>query len=302
MLQSGDNDAELGNYGIPPIGLGTYRAGGYECFDAVRAALDMGYRHIDTAMAYENEAVVGRAIDCSGLDRDEIFLTTKIKGYPRFLDYDSVVEAATGCLDRLGTSYVDLLLIHWWNSRADMEETFGALAELVDSGCVERIGVSNFSVDQLQRAMDVSAIPIFTNQVEHHPYWRQDEVLSFCQSNDVVLTAYSPLAEGRVVGDDVLTTIGAEYDKTAAQVAIRWLIQQDHVVTIPKTVRPPRLQENFDVFDFTLSEAEMTRIDELEAPFWYRHNREGGLVYRARGVVGPVAERVVPASVLGKFT
>ena len=284
---------------MPQVGFGTYQTGGYECFDAVQEALNAGYRHIDTAMAYENEAVVGRAIDESTVNRDEIFLTTKIKGYPELLEHDRLLEAAEGCLKRLDTSYIDLLLIHWWNPESDMRETFRAMDELVDAGKVRNIGVSNFSVDQLRSAMQVADAPIRTNQVEYHPYWKQKEILKFCQENDVVLTAYSPLAEGRLVNDDVLQEISERYDKTPAQVAIRWLIQHENVVTIPKSVTPEYIRENIDVFDFALSDREVTRIDELEGPFMYRHNREGGLLYRARGIAGPIAGRVAPNSLLG---
>lgn len=284
---------------IPQVGFGTYQTGGYKCFDAVREALDVGYRHIDTAMAYENEAVVGRAIEQSSVDREEVFLTTKIKGYPEFLEHDRLLEAAEGCLQRLDTEYIDLLLVHWWNPDSDMRETFAAMDELVDSGKVHNIGVSNFSIDQLRRAMEVSDAPILTNQVEYHPYWKQRDILEFCQENDVILTAYSPLAEGHLVNDTRLAEIGRWYDKTPTQVAIRWLIQQENVVTIPKTVTPKYVTENLDVFDFELTRKEMARIDEMEGPFFYRHNREGGLIYRARGIVGPIAARMNPKSIVG---
>lgn len=296
--QLSENRTETASHtDIPQVGFGTYRMGGYECFDAVTDALEVGYRHVDTAMAYDNEATVGRAIEASSVNREEVFLTTKLKGYPKFLEYDRVLEATEGCLTRLGTDYVDLLLIHWWNPESDMEETFTALDRLVDEGKVNHIGVSNFSVEQLRQAMEVSETPILTNQVEYHPYWEQDALLAFCQRNDVTLTAYSPLAEGRVVSDEVLTSIGRRYGKSPAQVAIRWLIQQENVVTIPKTVTPSRVRENFDVFDFELSDHEMLRIAALEGPLWYRHNREGGLVYRLRDVAGsavpqPVVDRL----------
>lgn len=271
---------------IPQLGFGTYQTGGYECFEAVQQALDAGYRHIDTAMAYENEAAVGRAMEVSSVDREEVFLTTKLKGYPEFLDYEPALEQIEGCLDRLGVDTIDLLLLHWWSPAGDMEQTFAALDRLVDEGKVDHIGVSNFSVEQLQRARDVSDSPICTNQVEHHPYWTNDEMLRYCQTNDVTLTAYSPLAEGLVANDEGLAAIGNRYDKSAAQVAIRWLIQQENVVTIPKTVTASRMGENIDVFDFELTETEMEAVGNAEAPFWYRTNREGGHVYRARSLAG----------------
>lgn len=286
---------------IPAVGLGTYQTGGYKCFDAVKQALDEGYRHIDTAMAYENEAVIGRAIQQSSVDRDDIFLTTKTKGYPKFVEHDRLLEAAEGCLERLDTDYIDLLLIHWWNSEADMEETFAAMDELVDSGKVRRIGVSNFSIPRLRRAMEAAETPILTNQVEYHPYWSQDELLNFCQANDIVLTAYSPLAEGLAINDDTLSEIGRKYGKSPAQVAIRWLIQQENVVTIPKSVTPSHIRDNLFVFDFELTEEEMAEIAALEGPFWYRENREGGRIHRVRGLIGPAASRLLPDPVQNKI-
>jgi diketogulonate reductase-like aldo/keto reductase len=249
-------------------------------------------------MAYENESVVGRAIRESSLDREYVFLTTKIKGYPEYVGYDRLLEAAENCLGRLDTEYIDLLLIHWWNSEADMAETFAAMDELVEAGKVRNIGVSNFSVDQLQRAMDHSDSPILTNQIEYHVYWNQDELVSFCQENDIVVTAYSPLAEGLAVRDETLSEIGNGYGKSAAQVAIRWLIQQDNVVAIPKTVTPSRIEENLRVFDFELTESEMARIAGLKGPFWYRQNREGGGIHRMRGILGPIVKRLDPRPIL----
>lgn len=282
------------NADIPVVGFGTYLTGGYKCYNSVLNALELGYRHIDTAMAYNNEAAVGRAIDQSSVDREDVFLTTKIKGYTELLEHDRLLEAADGCLERLDTDYIDLLLIHWWNPDVEMEETFAAMDELVDSGKVDRIGVSNFSVEQLRQAMEFTDAPIFTNQIEYHPYWGQPEMLNFCQEHDIVLTAYSPLAEGRTVDDGTLAAIGDRYGKTPAQVSIRWLIQQENVVTIPKSVTPTYIQENLQVFDFKLSDAEMERIADLEGPFWYRQNRAGGEIHKLRGVVGPVVDRLTP--------
>ncbi len=282
---------------IPQLGLGTWQTGGYTCFNIVQHALDIGYRHIDTAMAYENEAAVGRAIEASDVDRDDIFLTTKIKGYREILEYDRLLEAAEGCLQRLGTDQIDLLLIHWWHPDADMEPTFAAMDRLVEEGTVANIGVSNFSVEKLQKAMRVSESPILTNQVEHHAYWQNTDMLNFCQNNDITLTAYSPLGEGRLVDDEQLATIGDRYGKSAAQVAIRWLLQQDNVVTIPKTVTPEHARSNIDVFDFSLTEQEMEEINRVEGPWLYRTNREGGGVYQLRGILG----KAIPASLYRKL-
>lgn len=286
---------------IPRVGFGTYKLNGRKCFNVVQDAIEVGYRHIDTAIAYENEAVIGRAISVSSVPRDEIFLTTKIKGYPEFLTYDRILKETNDCLRRLNTEYIDLLLIHWWNPHSSMEETFAALNQLVAAGKVKHIGVSNFSKNQLAEALDVSDRHVLTNQVEYHPYHSQAELVSFCQENDVILTAYSPLAEGLAATDDRLGSIGEKYDKSAAQVAIRWLIQQENVVTIPKTSSRERVSENYDVFDFKLTGEEMNQISELEGPFWYRQNREGGQIHKIRGVVGPVAELVLPGSIVAKI-
>lgn len=297
MVQKSSNEARMDAVAdespLPPVGFGTYRTGGYECFEATQAALAAGYRHLDTAMAYENEAAVGRAIEESAVDRDEIFLTTKIKGYPEFMTYDSLLEAAEGCLQRLGTDYVDLLLIHWWNPVADMEAAFRAMDRLVDEGKVRHIGVSNFSVSQTAQAMRTADAPICTNQIEHHPYWDNSEIVDFCRENDITVTAYSPLAEGRVVDDQRLQSLGDRYGKSPAQVAIRWLIQQEGVVTIPKTVTPQHIRDNRDVFDFELTDREMTVVDDLDGPFWYRTNREGGHGYRFRSLMAPFVPRTL---------
>ncbi|EMA57754.1 aldo/keto reductase [Halorubrum kocurii] len=271
---------------IPPIGLGTSRTGGYECFNAVGEALEIGYRHVDTTMAYENEAAVGRAIEVSTVDRDDAFVTTKLKGYPEFLDRERLIEAVEGMLQRLGMDRIDLVLIHWWHPSGDMGDVFGALSELVKAGKIDYIGVSNFSIEQLQRAMDASEVRITTNQVQYNPYFHQDELLSFCRENNVLLTAYSPLAEGLAAEDETLSQIGDQYGKSAAQVAIRWLVQQDGVVTIPKTVRPDRLRENLDVFDFELTNAQMDRIHDLEGPLWFRLNHDRGAITRFRSRIG----------------
>lgn len=278
---------------IPPVGLGTYQTGGYECFDAVREALEAGYRHVDTAMAYENEAVVGRAIEASSVDRDEIFVTTKLKGYPEFLTHDRLVQAVDNSLQRLGLDRVDLVLLHWWHPSGDMGEAFGALSELVSSGRVDHVGVSNFSREQLGRAMAVSDVPILTNQVQYNPYFHQNDLLPYCRENDVLLTAYSPLAKGRVVHDEVLAEIGDRHGKSAAQVAIRWLVQQDGVVTIPKTVTPERIHENVDVFDFELTDGEMARIHGVEGPLWFRLNTDRGAITRFRSTVGQYVPKEV---------
>jgi diketogulonate reductase-like aldo/keto reductase len=278
--------APVGGEVVPAVGFGTYQMDEQECERATGRALSQGYRHVDTAMAYENERAVGRAIEASDVPREELFLTTKVKGYPEYLSRNGFRAAAEGCLDRLDVDYVDLLLVHWWHPAGDMAGVFDALAELVDEGRVGHVGVSNFSVEQLERALSVSDVPILTNQVEYHPYFDQAELLEFCRERDVTLTAYSPLAQGRVVDDPTLTRIGHRYEKSAAQVAIRWLVQQEGVVAIPKSSTDRYIRENLEVFDFELTDGEIREIDDLRGPLTYRLNAEGGLIYEARGLLG----------------
>jgi len=284
---------------VPEVGLGTYRMGDEDCARAVRTALDAGYRHIDTAMAYENEELIGRTVTDSDVDRDEVFLTTKVKGYPEYLNYEGFREAAEGCLDRLDTEYVDLLLVHWWVPQGDMEGVFRAMDELVDEGRVRNVGVSNFSTGELRRATRLSDAPILTNQVEYHPYFyaNQQDLVEYCREEDILVTAYSPLAEGRVVEDDTLAGIGDRYGKSAAQVSIRWSIQQDNVVAIPKSGTDRYIVENLDVFDFELSDEEMRRISQVRGPMLYELLKEGGPVHTFRSSVGPYVPDAVRKSI-----
>lgn len=276
----------VGDLAMPVLGFGTFQTGGHECYRAVTEALRAGYRHIDTAMAYENEAAIGQAIDDVDIDRSDLFLTTKAKGYAHILEPGRLREAVFDSLDLLGTDYIDLYLIHWWNPESDMEAVMSVLGEFVEEGRINHIGVSNFSVDQLAAAAEASPVPILTNQVQYHPYFDQRELLSYCREHDIILTAYSPLGVGRVIDDPVLTSIGEQYDKTAAQVAIRWLIQQENVVTIPKSVTNQYIRENRDVFDFELTQAEMQAIHDLDGPLWYRLNNDRGAITRARSSLG----------------
>jgi diketogulonate reductase-like aldo/keto reductase len=243
---------------IPALGLGTWRMGGPTCRRAVATALDLGYRHIDTAQAYGNERQVGAAIAGSDVAREELFLTTKLGSSNR--DHDSVLASTRESLRKLETDYVDLLLIHQPNTRTDLAETIGAMDELVAEGLVNHIGVSNFGVSRLHAAREHANAPILTDQVQYHPFWDQTALLDYCQIHDIMLTAYSPLAHGGAVDDDLLGDIGARYEKTPAQVALRWLVQQDNVSTVPKSTSPDHLEANMQVFDFELTEEEMRAI------------------------------------------
>ena len=254
---------------VPAVGLGTWRLRGDDCRRAVETALELGYRHVDTAQAYGNERRVGAAIRSSAVDRDDVYLTTKLDGGSR--ENGAVQRSVRESLDRLDTDYLDMLLIHWPNDKPPfspvrlpggppLAETLTAMNELVDEGLVRHVGVSNFDVRRLDEARRLSEAPIVTNQVQFHPYWDQRDLLSYCRRNDVLLTAYSPLCHGGVLDDDVLRELGRRYGKTAAQVAIRWAIQHEGVVAIPKATSRDHLAANVDVFDFELTEAEMERI------------------------------------------
>lgn len=243
---------------IPVLGLGTWRMRGPECRQTVRTALDLGYRHIDTAQAYRNEREVGAAIRQSDVDREDLFLTTKLDWSNR--DRASVHRSTRASLNKLGTDAVDLLLIHQPNLRTPLEETLGAMTDLREEGLVRHIGVSNFSVERLDRARRLADAPILTDQVQYHPFWDQRDLLEYCQVHDVVLTAYSPLAHGGALGDELLREVGTRYGKTPAQVALRWLVQQEGVATIPKSTSPEHLESNLAVFDFELSDREMRDI------------------------------------------
>lgn len=248
------------NQEVPSVGFGTWDIRGESGLKALRSAIEVGYRHFDTAEMYRNEEVVGSAIHASGLEREEFFITTK--AWSNNLTRDEIRRACEDSLSRLDVDYVDLYLIHRPGS-APLEESLAEMHELVSEGKTRYIGVSNFSVDQLERSIEISEEPIFTNQVEYHPFKRRDSLLSFCREQGVLLTAYSPIGHGKVLRDGTLQAIGDRYAKTPAQVALRWLVQQDNVITIPKAASEKHQRENMDIFDFELSEEEMRAIDEL---------------------------------------
>ncbi|WP_415378981.1 aldo/keto reductase [Halosimplex sp. TS25] len=246
---------------VPALGFGTARMDtDEERRRAVETALDAGYRHVDTAQSYGSEGAVGDALAASDVDREDVFVTTKLSGDNRA--YDDVVESTGESLQRLGLDAVDLLLIHSPNDDVPHEETLDAMNELRDDGFVRHLGVSNFSVDQLREAMELSEAPILTNQVEYHVRERRDDLLSFCVDEDVMLTAYSPLDVGNLADDPMLAEIGDRVGKSAAQVAIRWLIQQPMVSAIPMSSSPEHIRANFDVFDFQLTDDEMEELAE----------------------------------------
>jgi 2,5-diketo-D-gluconate reductase B len=247
---------------VPALGLGTWQLSGRACYDAVRAALDLGYRHIDTAEMYGNQDEVGRAIRESGVARDRIFLTTKVP--PGKLRADAAKQSADDSLRRLGLPYVDLLLIHWPSGEAPLAETLGAFAEMKAAGKTRFIGVSNFNVTLLGEAVERHGADLLCNQVEYHPFLSQRAVLAAVRQHGMMLTAYAPVAKGRAAGDRTLETIGRKYGKSAAQVSLRWLMEQDCVAAIPKASSPAHLAANLAIFDFSLSPGDRAAIDTLQ--------------------------------------
>ncbi|CAA9291129.1 MAG: Oxidoreductase, aldo/keto reductase family [uncultured Chloroflexi bacterium] len=245
---------------MPALGLGTWQLRGQTCEAAVRTALDLGYRHIDTAEMYGNEAEVGQALADSGVPREHVFITTKV--WPDHFRATALQKAAADSLARLRTDYVDLLLLHWPSRDVPLEETVPALAEVAERGQARAIGVSNFSIEQLRHASRLTRVPIANNQVELHVLQPQAALVEHARAHGLTVTAYSPLAKGRLTDDPVLSRIAAQHGKTAAQVALRWLVQQG-VAVIPKATREPNLRANAQIFDFALSPADLQQLASL---------------------------------------
>jgi len=244
---------------MPTLGLGTWRLWGDEGLRAMRAALEMGYRHIDTADMYENQEIVGEAI--RGFDRASLFITSKVP--PERLRYDQVIATCDQALREIGTDYLDLFLIHWPNPEVPMAETFDALAELVELGKVRDIGVSNFQRRRLARALEISAVPIANNQVELHPFLYQRELIKMCHDNGVSVTAYAPIARGKVFSDATIREIALRYDRTPSQISLRWLLQKGCVV-IPGSSNPEHLRANMDIYEWELAPEDEARLDALD--------------------------------------
>lgn len=250
---------------MPWFGLGTYLSPvGEQTRSAVRWALEAGYRHIDTARFYKNEADVGQAVRESGVPREQIFLVTKVwnddQGYQRTL------QSFEESLKLLDTDYLDLYLIHW--PLKDLrQETWRALLKLYEEGKCRAIGVSNYTVRHLEELLATSPVVPAVNQVEFHPFLNRKALLDYCQEKGIQLEAYSSLARGRKLADPRLAEIGARYGKSAAQVALRWALQHE-IVIIPKSVHRERILENADIFDFELSQEDMHTLDGMNENYW----------------------------------
>jgi diketogulonate reductase-like aldo/keto reductase len=252
---------------IPAIGLGTMTLQGAVCVEAVRTALRLGYRHIDTAERYGNESAVGeglrQGLQEAGLKREDVFVTTKV--YHDKLAAGYFQRSFDDSLAKLKLPWVDLLLIHWPNPAVPLAETLGVLCKAKRDGRAKHVGVANFTTALLRDAVKLASEPLVTNQIEVHPFLDQDKVIAACRSHGLAVTAYCPLARGKVPGNAVLERIGAAHGKSSSQVALRYLVQQG-IVPIPRTATPAHLAANLAVFDFKLSDAEVAEIGKLKQP------------------------------------
>lgn len=247
---------------IPAIGLGTWTLKGQACTDLVAHALGLGYRHVDTAAAYDNEAAVGAGLRASAVSRDDIFLTTKV--WWTELAPADLERSAEASLKRLGVGHVDLLLIHWPNPRIRLEDTIAALNRVRARGLARHIGVSNFTLGLLAKAIAASETPLIVNQVESHPYLDQRKIHAACRAAGMAMVAYCPIGRGGALfAEPAVAGAAARHGKTPAQVVLRWHLQQDGVVPIPRTTKADRLAENLAVFDFALDAGEMAAISAL---------------------------------------
>jgi 2,5-diketo-D-gluconate reductase A len=247
---------------IPQLGFGVFQITPDDTKQATLDALEVGYRHIDTAEMYGNEKQVGEAVAASGLDRSEIFVTSKLNN--GFHARDAALAAFDGTLEALGFDYLDLFLIHWpLPTISDFVETWKAMQELYESGRVKAIGVSNFQAAHLQRLFDQTSIVPAVNQIEVHPYLAQDTLRAFDAAHGIATEAWSPIAQGKVLGDEVIVSIAEKVGKTPAQVTLRWHIQRGDIV-FPKSVTRSRVEENFAIFDFELADDDIKSITELD--------------------------------------
>lgn len=258
------HNVECNGASIPAIGLGTWELRGDICTEIVEEGLKLGYRHVDTAQGYANERQVGEGMRASGVAREDVFLTTKI--WHDKLNSGVLEKAVETSLSDLGSGYIDLVLIHWPNPTVPLGETLAALSRVKRDGLVRNIGISNFTVDLVDQAATLSTEPIVTNQIEYHPYLDQSKVMAACRRHGISVTAYCPIARGRVIGDPVIDRIAKRHGRTSPQATLRWLVQQPDVIAIPRTSSKARLAENLDVDGFTLSDSEMTEIAGLSKP------------------------------------
>ncbi|MDT4050606.1 aldo/keto reductase, partial [Staphylococcus arlettae] len=249
-------------YPMPKIGLGVYKITDNEMETAIESALEVGYRAFDTAYLYDNEVALGRVLKQSEIARDSLFITSKL--WNDYQGFESTLKQFNQSLERLGTDYLDLYLIHWPCAEDDLFiESYKALEQLYEEGKVRAIGVCNFTKEHLEKLMDATDIVPAVNQVEVHPYFNQQQLQDFCDDNDIAVTAWMPLMRNRGLLDDpVIVEIAKRYNKTPAQVVLRWHLAHNRLI-IPKSKTPERIEENFNIFDFNLEVTDIAEIDAL---------------------------------------
>jgi diketogulonate reductase-like aldo/keto reductase len=244
---------------LPQIGFGTWNIPEGDVADAVRTAIDAGYTHIDTAEGYQNEAGIGEAL--ADYDREDLFVTSKV--LPSNLNYESLIESCEASLDRLGTDYLDLYLIHWPNPAISLRETFQAMERLHERGLIRNIGVSNFSQYQLSAAHHIADFPIAVNQFEYHPWFQRPDLVEYCEETDTVVEAAAPLSRSDVFDDEVVRELSETYDVSPAQVVLRWAMDND-VVVIPKSSSPDHIRDNLESVELELDDSDRRRLDERD--------------------------------------
>ena len=255
-----ENFKLLSGHTMPALGLGTWDLRNQECKKVIKQAVEMGYTHIDTAWMYANQQEIGEALQEIGAERQTLFITSKI--WHTHMKHDAVLSQCDECLEQLQMDYVDLLLIHSPREAVPLEETLGAFKEIFDAGKAKSIGISNFDIDLVDRARQISQVPISANQVEYNVHHNREELLGHCNTYGIHLTAHRPLATGEIGRERILNEVGQKYDKTAAQVAMRWLLQKGLSV-IPKSSSEAHLRENLALFDWELTSSEMEQINNL---------------------------------------
>lgn len=252
-LKSGDK--------MPLLGIGTWQLTGDDCVNGVETAINLGYKHIDTAKAYGNHRQVAKGIKNSDVDRDELFITTKIwnEGHK----YDDVITSGKEFLQELGIDYIDLLLIHWPVEEVPVEETLEAMQELKEDGIVKNIGVSNFMIDHLQEAFEKSSVEITNNQVKINPYSYPGDLINFCQEKDISVTAYSPLARGKIFNDEDIQDLSNKYDRSPSQLVLKWMMDKE-IIVIPKATSKDHIKDNMELFDWELPDEVKEVLDDKD--------------------------------------
>lgn len=256
---------QLSETDFPAIGLGTWQnTEPDKCANSVKTALEIGYRHIDTAHYYGNEESVGRGIHAADVDRDDVVVASKVHAEKFGLDYDGVIEGAKKSCERMDLEYLDVLYVHWPVLEYDAEETLSAFEQLQDDGVIHHIGLSNYSIELLEEAQSVLAEPPLALQMEMHPFLPQEEILAYAQEHDIWLVAYSPLARSGVFESDVINSIAEKHGVSEAQVSIAWLLSKNNVRVIPKATGEAHIRDNLHAIDLVLDEGDIARIDDID--------------------------------------